>query len=326
LELDRFQETVSQLGEWHLHCNDQVLRRELSNKALLVALHAAIECLNKHKQYVYNLKKRRCLIWRMKAFPSDLSKALNKVRELIHADPQLMVNHVRTGRATAAALLPFGSDRKYVPISTSIRAVQEALEDQKGPQIVNLYGEPGLGKSSLAKFVALYYQQQNRDRVQSTQCPEISFPDGVQYILCGQNGKGTIRQLQHKLLANLGVRINSAHELSDLTSLGIQKSDDYFRSSSDTKLKLRSCLANKTILIVLDDVWEVEVVTELFTHAKGVKYLVTSQLRDVWFGAENVELIRPTGTQAIQILANHTEGLPKEGEFAASIWVLYLSL
>ena len=97
----------------------------------------------------------------VKSVPTSLLSALDDVVELIYARSELVV---------ASAPLPFGPDSKYVPISDTIRAVQEALEDLEGPQIVSLYGEPGLGKSSLAKYVALHYEKQSMDRSESTQC------------------------------------------------------------------------------------------------------------------------------------------------------------
>jgi hypothetical protein len=69
------------------------------------------------------------------------------------------------------------------------------------------------------------------------------------------------------------------------------------------------------LLIILDDAWEAEVIKELFVNMKGVKYLVTSQISDIWTAAEASELNRPTGTQVRQFLAKYTEGLPKQGDF-----------
>jgi hypothetical protein len=240
-------------------------------------------------------------------------------------------------RVTAPAPLPFRPDHKYVPVWASILSVQQALENTEGPQIVNLYGEPGLGKSSLAKYVALYYQQLNTTRVEdsskckrnSSKCtlsPEISFPDGVYYILCGQNAKERSRELQLELLANLGMEFNLAQWPSTSTAAGIQECDSCTRPSFYTRQRLRSYLANKRLLIVLDDLWEAELIEELFANTKGVKYLVTSQISDIWFAAESMKLKRPTVTQARQILANYTEGLPKKGQFPAALWVTNIHL
>jgi hypothetical protein len=41
------------------------------------------------------------------------------------------------------------------------------------------------------------------DWMESTQCPQINFPDGVYHLLCGQNANKRISQLQYELLANL---------------------------------------------------------------------------------------------------------------------------
>jgi hypothetical protein len=329
-EFDLFQENVSALADWHLQCSQQFLRRELSNQNLVHALHAAIDSLNKHNQYMdKNLNKIQCFQWRRRGFPTDLLNALNRVRELIHADPQLVtltiptLNSMERHRVVAPAPLPFKSDHKYVPLSASISAVQQALENQEGPQIVNLYGEPGLGKSSLAKYVALHYEQQNEDRIKSAQFRDAIFPDGVQYVLCGQGAKEKTKQLQSELLGNLGVEVGRASQLKNSKITSIQGCDDCSRPSFYTELKLRRCLANKHMLIILDDVWETEVITELFANMKGVKYLVTSQISDIWTAAECIELKRPTETQAREILVNYTEGLAKQEEFPSRVWVNY---
>jgi hypothetical protein len=66
------------------------------------------------------------------------------------------------------------------------------------------------------------------------------------------------------------------------------------------------------------------VVEELVAYAEGVKYLITSQINDVWVGAEIIELQRTTKTQGRKIVANDTQGLPKQGELPAHLWVSHI--
>ena len=110
---------------------------------------------------------------------------------------------------------------------------------------------------------------------------------------------------------------------SGSTAAGIQQCEACSRSSFHTKTKLRLRLADRKLLIVLDDVWEMKVIKEVLVNAKGLKYLVTSQIRDVWNAAEKIELKRPSKTQAIQILANYTKGISYQRKLPAKFQVDY---
>jgi hypothetical protein len=113
-------------------------------------------------------------------------------------------------------------------------------------------------------------------------------------------------QLQKELLENLGLKMESARRLNDLTAANLQESDGWNEPSYYLKL-LRCYLVDKKMLIVLDDLWEVEVMNQLFANTKGVRYLVTSQIKDIWIASRKVELKQPTKTEARHILANHTK-------------------
>lgn len=328
-EVDAFQDKVWMLSEKHVQWSEQLRRHGISeDKHLLRAVQVAVQLLEEQKQYVKRLQKNPLLRLRKKAFPGQLSYSLSKVLEIVDAGPQLLADRVAThdllerSLEQTPAFLPFSPDPNYVPISESTVEVRKELENKEGLRVVTVYGGPGLGKSSLVKHLALLYEEESKQEPNLTTSTTPTFPDGVHYLCCGQGAQGRVKQLQLELLKSLGFGASSAAESAAMANdpaPGLQEGNYLERSS--LQMKLRSRLVGQKLLIVLDDLWEGEVLREFLVPAKGVKYLLTSQSREVWNAAHKIHLKRPTETEARAIMANYTEGLPTKGKFPHSIRV-----
>lgn len=136
----------------------------------------------------------------------------------------------------------------YVGRTDLITAVQQALLDDAGVPIVVVSGLPGVGKSALA----LHAAHQVRD----------AFPDGQFYLNLG-GGRGAPRapeQLLDVLLRSTGV--------------------DPARISPDREAQsavLRSHLAGRRVLVVLDDAATAEQIVPMLPGSHGCAVLVTSR-------------------------------------------------
>ncbi|CAM6085547.1 unnamed protein product [Calypogeia fissa] len=329
-EVNAFRDNV-----WILSAKDAQFRNQLQrfgiseDDHLLRLLKAANEALEKELQYVHTLQTSRFLRWKKKVFPTQLLYVLGKLVEIVDAGPQLLATRVdnhdllEKNLARTPALLPFGPDSNYVHTVGSIQKVQSALENREGPRVVTVHGGPGMGKSSLVKYIALYYQEQKQQArntpSSSSSKPVAHFPDGVHYLFCGQKAQDKVKQLQLELLQSLGFGARSAALQSDGPTAADAVQEGEYLALPSLKMKLSSCLAKQNLLIVVDDVWEEKVLQELLVPAKGVKYLVTSQNRDIWGSAEKIQLERPKKAEARQIMANYTDGLPIKGQFPENL-------
>ncbi|CAM6091704.1 unnamed protein product [Calypogeia fissa] len=329
-EVNAFRDNV-----WILSAKDAQFRNQLhrfgisEDDHLLRLLKAANEALEKELQYVHKLQNSRFLRWKKKVFPTQLLYVLGKLVEIVDAGPQLLAirvdNHdlLEKNLAQTPALLPFGPDSNYVPIVGSIQKVQSALENREGPRVVTVHGGPGIGKSSLVKYVALHYQEQKQQArntlLSSSSKPIAHFPDGVHYLFCGQKAQDKVKQLQLELLRSLGFGARCAALQSDGPTAADAVQEGEYLALPSLKMKLSSCLAKQNLLIVVDDVWEEKALQELLVPAEGVKYLVTSQIREIWGSAQKIHLEGPEQNEARQIMANYTDGLPVKGEFPENL-------
>ncbi|CAM6091706.1 unnamed protein product [Calypogeia fissa] len=329
-EVDAFRDKVWILSAKHAQFNNQLRRFGISEDEHLLRLRkAANAALEKELRYVHKLQKSPFLRWKKKVFPMQLSYFLAKVVEIVEAGPQLLdsrvANHdmLEKNLVRTPALLPFGPDSNYVPIVGPIEKVQTVLENPEGPRVVTVYGGPGMGKSSLVKYVGLHYQEQKHQArntpSSSSSKPITHFPDGVHYLFCGQKAQDKVKQLQLELLQSLGFGARSDALQNDGPTAADAVQEGEYLALPSLKMKLRSCLAEQNLLIVVDDLWEEKVLHELLVPAKGVKYLVTSQIRDIWVSAEKIQLGRPKQAEARQVMANYTEGLPIKGEFPGNL-------
>jgi hypothetical protein len=67
-----------------------------------------------------------------------------------------------------------------------------------------------------------------------------------------------------------------------------------------------------TVLIILDDVWEEELIESLLVPGTAVRYLVTTQRRDLWGDSVRIKIETPALEDARTILRNHVRSLSGE--------------
>lgn len=130
-------------------------------------LTKAMTHLDEEAKNVENLKsacwfRRKCTTL---TFPEDLTHALEDILKTFTrisdhlAERGAIAQHVEMEAFNRPYLLPFFPDKKYVKFKKTLVAVREALESEIMGRVVTLYGGPGQGKTSMAKHLALFYQE-----------------------------------------------------------------------------------------------------------------------------------------------------------------------
>jgi WD40 repeat protein len=129
------------------------------------------------------------------------------------------------------------------------------------------------------------------------QAPEVrrSFADGIYWIAVGRD----------------------ANTLSTMTRVGLAVGDDFidrYAGIAEARLLLGKTLEKKNCLLVLDDVWEVEVAEALHTAVgKNVRILLTSRKRNLFAsaGVHEVPINELSKEEALKLLADWTE-IPRD--------------
>jgi WD40 repeat protein len=146
---------------------------------------------------------------------------------------------------------------------------------------LGLFGQGGIGKSVLAIAVA------RDERVRA------AFPDGVYWVTVGESGDLISAQLD--LLERLGVR------------------DTSLRTSSEGRKLLERVLAERRVLLVIDDVWSDAAAMAFRATGAGGRAIYTTRdasvLRVIDARAERVDVLPKPA--ALQLLAN-LSGTPIE--------------
>lgn len=159
----------------------------------------------------------------------------------------------------------------------------QPVDLQPDQRITCLTGMGGVGKSVLAAALA--------------QAPEVrrSFQDGVYWITTGRDA------------STLGILARAGLAIGD-------DAIDRYTGVPEARLLLGRALANKNCLLVLDDVWNVDVAEALHTAAgKNVRILITSRKRKLFAsaGVQEVSVEELSTDQALDLLADWTQ-TPRE--------------
>lgn len=162
----------------------------------------------------------------------------------------------------------------------------------------------------------LFYGQGVKERMNQL------FPDGGQYMFCGQGAKERMKLLLLELLESLrfGTGFALAHEFT--AAAGVQL-DEHLSAQRSYQMRLKTCLVEQKVFIVLDGVWDMEVLEKILVLA-GVTYLITSQNKEIWRDVEQIHLKRPILTEVQEIMANHIACFPIYGEFDDDFKVCFL--
>jgi WD40 repeat protein len=165
-----------------------------------------------------------------------------------------------------------------------------AVGERKGP--LGVYGLGGIGKTVLAAAVARSSAVKER------------FPDGVLWLTLGQEPELPTLQAQ--------VARSIAH-------------DEVFMSAGEGHRRLRELLADRAVLLVLDDVWDVEHASKLDVIGEHGRLLMTTRNREVLtaLGASEYRLDVLPLDQALALLARwagcEVAALPNEAERVARL-------
>ncbi|KAL3685263.1 hypothetical protein R1sor_003285 [Riccia sorocarpa] len=186
----------------------------------------------------------------------------------------------------------------YVPIHIQARdRIISGLEDEEGPAVILLHGDPGSGKSVLARFIRESYARGRGAGDPGSiflSVPRISSKLVI-FLECGQTADSTL--LLQKLHGNLHLQVH-------------RNKDECGSGSMCTRPFL---MRGRRIIIVLDDVWNAKLIEAFLEEVRScdgahVKILVTSRrtlLSDDPEAILKVKTGEVTYTEAENILARH---------------------
>ncbi|KAG6547332.1 hypothetical protein Mapa_011269 [Marchantia paleacea] len=262
-------------------------------------------------------------LWNKLAFPEELTSNMNAVIEAFNDLPKYLEEKKEREKLLEAAServvapFSFSFDAKYVPLEETVREVRSALQDDSSPHnVVLLHGESGKGKTTMAKYLALLYWREYSEKRTSSGCStssEDGYFHGIHFIECGE--KADSRFLMQNLWKDLGYSsgVDSGDVLLDVAKPEERaETPDQQRKSEVqyTKRRMMARLkARGKMLIILENVWEQEVIEDLHVSDQHIRYLITSQNSDIWPDViRSVRVATPTVEEARRILANHIPG------------------
>lgn len=172
-------------------------------------------------------------------------------------------------------LAPRPPDGMILPVESSdLHSAVTAGEDTSGSSVIALVGMPGIGKTTLAAWLA--HQPGVRNR----------FPDGVLWAELGQHPP-TLSALQRAWVRALG------------------ESDASLDSVLAGTSALRSHLENRACLLVVDNAWNWEHVQPFHVGGERCRLLITTRLTDLADSANAAvnRLHSLSETQAVDLLS-----------------------
>jgi len=296
---------ASKKAEWEKMLKDYGLT---DDEVLRTRLQTASKHLDEERQKFSHLQSDCCLSFWTKARASpeiltnSIDRLINDFQEIqIFLKEQEDVTPMLARRANDTPdPLGFELDPRIVRLEEMEDEVMKELTPEASNKVVNLYGEAGSGKTCLAKSIAYQiHDAANKMRKSKSSSTHTSitenntmFKDGAVFLRCDPEAKDC-----GKLCGEI------------LTKIRAPGQDTCVDKELSEKLRaMRNRLREKHVLIVFDNVMNYEQIEHLLVfHETGVKYLVTSQRREVWPDAKCVLMDKPTIREARQILARRAK-------------------
>lgn len=278
-DLESLTHRVKQKHVYKLH-NPQLDRQIISLTILIERLHPNIRKARKivSKSRIKNLAK---VVW-SSVVGDPLEKLVNSIRDDLNwwLEYQRMTNNVEKIIESTASNIPVQlkvhTEQGY-PISTKCNFVRSLLEQEDSHRVILIVGLSGIGKSCLARQVAAD--------------PPVKFIGGAVELCFGQwcsraACSGSKTEYQKRLARKI---------CKLLVQIGFWKK---MRNENSGDLEYVCCLLQealfgKSILILLDDVWEQDIVERFAKlYDNNCRYLVTTRNEAVYeiTEAEKVEL------------------------------------
>jgi hypothetical protein len=297
-------ELATEKAEWEQKLNDYALTNDQS---LRTRFDTASRRLDEQRLRFSTLQNRWCLLFwtKAKASPEILTDSIDRLINDFQQIPNFLRDQEEVARMLASRAndtpdsLGFGLDPRIVRLEAMEDKVMKELTPEANNKVVNLYGEAGSGKTCLAKSIAYQiHDDMNMRRSQSSSSHtpihenNTMFKDGAVFLRCDPEAKDC-----GKLCGEILAKIRAPGQ------------DTCVDKELSEKLRaMRNRLLTKHVLIVFANVMNLEQIQDLLVfEAKGVKYLVTSQRREVWPDAKCVLMDKPTIREGRQILARRAK-------------------
>ncbi|CAN6457243.1 unnamed protein product [Victoria cruziana] len=187
-------------------------------------------------------------------------------------------NTIEASAARISNLLRINSESGY-PISSKCRYVRELLELEDSHRVILIVGLSGIGKSCLARQVASQPPSKFTNGA-----VEVSFGQWCSRAACNGSKIEYQKRLAKKICTFL-VNIGGSKKVWEETNGELE----------NACLLLQEALAGKSILVLLDDVWEQDIVERFAKlYDNGCRYLVTTRTEAIYeiTEAEKVEICR----------------------------------
>jgi hypothetical protein len=267
-------------AEWEQMLNDYGLTNDHD---LRTRLETASKHLHEERQRFSHLQTDCCLsFWtKARASPEILTDSIDRlindfeeIQKFLKEQEDVTRMLARRANDTPDSL-GFGLDPRIVRLEKIEAKVMKELTPEANNQVVNLYGEPGSGKTCLAKSIAYQiHDAANNMRGSKSSSTHTSihenntmFEDGAVFLTCDPEAKDC-----GKLCGEILGKIKAPGQ------------DACVDKELPEKLRaMRNRLLTKRVLIVFDSVMNLEQIKGLLVfEATGVKYLVTSRSKEVW--------------------------------------------
>jgi hypothetical protein len=299
---------ASKKAEWAQMLRDYGLTND---QRLRTRFETALKHLDEERQKFSHLQSDCCLsFWtKARASPEILTNSIDRLINDFEEIQKFLKDQEDVTRMLASRAidtpdsLGFGLDPRIVRLQEMEDKVMKELKDftsESSNKVVNLYGEPGSGKTCLAKSIAYQiYDAANNMRSSKSSSTHASinenntmFQDGAVFLMCDPEAKDC-----GKLCGEI---------LGKIRAPGQDACVD--KELSEKLQAMRNRLLTKRVLIVFDNVMNLEQIKDLLvSEATGVKYLVTSRSKEVWPDAKCVLMDKPTKREAYKIFARRAK-------------------